>query len=100
MPIVDWLNFISSTSDNIEDVLTVEASPNPLPVKISPDCASTNFTWRPNLVVWVALALPVIFTTSSSDILKSYTSMYTKYLANFILPRPSILFSVNPLSEA
>jgi len=51
MPIVDWLNLISSTSLNIDEVLTVDASPKSLPVIISPDSASTNLICKPKRVV-------------------------------------------------
>ena len=63
------------SSNKIEDVLTVDASPKPLPVIISPVSASTNLTCKPNRVVCVALAPSTALTTSSSDTEKSYTSM-------------------------
>ena len=59
------------TSSNIDAVLIVEASPNPLPVNNSPVSASMNLTCKPNRVVWVVLAVPFILTTSSSDTEKS-----------------------------
>ena len=71
IPIVDWLNLISSTPSNNDDVLTVDDSPNPLPVITSPVSESTNLTCKPKRVVCVALEPLVALTTSSSETEKS-----------------------------
>jgi len=67
IPIVDWLNLISSSPSSRFAFFTVIASPLPEPVKILPVSASTNLICNP-IIVFCTIFIPDDVIYSSSEI--------------------------------